>query len=335
VTVLNPDGTLPPPPPPYCTTECWPLTGMPIAGGPVARRAINARIDNANPARPHYGTSEADMVFELLVEGQITRLSAIFHSKDPGTIGSIRSARLSDRQVTPMVRGGLVYSGATVEETEAIRNDAATGAYYDLNASYVAAGYYRVGTRPVPYNMFTSSDAVRDALNRLGAGAPVAIPAWDFLKRADHPAALGGFEAAAAASTLTIPYRSGATVRYDYDPGSRSYARYQSNGAAMIRDVDAANGVAIAARNVVVINTEIWETGIVEDIFNSKGLDMNLIGTGRASIFRDGLRVDGLWARATIYDAFHFFTTSGERIYLSPGQTWVHPVPQSWSIPAF
>ena len=331
VTVLGADGTLPAEP--VCGSECWPLNGTLAAGGPVHRRGLNVRVDNALPARPHYGLSQADMVFELLVEGQITRLSAIFHSDDPGTIGSIRSARLSDRYLTPMIRGALVYSGATIEETDAIRRDAATGAFYDLNASYASAGYYRVGTRPVPYNMFTSSQAVRDGLDRLpGGGDPVTIPSWDFLRRADHPATAGAFEETVPATTIGLPYRSGATVRYDYDAATRSYARYQSNGAAMVREVDAANGVAIAARNVVVIHTDIWETSIVEDIFNSKGLDLNLIGGGAAEIFRDGRRLDGMWARDTIYDAFRFYTATGERVYLSPGQTWVHPIPRSWGI---
>lgn len=332
VTVLQPDGSPPPPPPLGCEDECWPLTGRAHNGGPVARRGINARIDNSPAARPHYGTSEADMIFELLVEGQITRYSALFHSQDPGTIGSIRSARFSDRYLTPMVRGGLVYSGATKEETDAIKWDAATGAYYDLNAGYVAAGYYRSTIRPNPYNMFTSSNAVREALNALGAGAPVEIPKWDFIRAADHAATAGGFGTSVTATTLTIPYRANATVRYDYDPGSRTYARYQDTRGAMVREVDAANGVAIAAANVVIIHTEIWETSIIEDIFNSKGLDMNLIGQGPATIFRSGHRLDGLWVRPTIYDAFKFYTTVGERIYLSPGQTWVHPVPREWVI---
>lgn len=334
VTVLNPDGTPPPPPPITCGSECWPLTGMFVDGGPAARRAFVARIDNSIPARPHYGVSEADMVFEMLVEGNITRYAAIFHSHDPGTIGSIRSARLSDRQTTPMVRGALVYSGATVEETEAIRNDAAAGVYYDMNASYVAAGYYRVSTRPVPYNMFTSSDAVRDALNRFpGGGDPVAIPAWDFLKAVDHDATAAGFARSVPATVLTIPYRAGATVRYVYDASTRTYARYQDNGGFQ-REIDAANGVPIAARNVVIVHTDIWQTSIVEDIFRSYGLDMNLTGEGAATIFRDGRRLDGRWARASIWDAFHFYTNDGERVYLDAGQTWVHPVYQDWVVPS-
>ncbi len=102
----------------------------------------------------------------------------------------------------------------------------------------------------------------------------------------------------------------------------------------MVREVDAANNVAIAAKNVVVIYTDVWTTEILQDIFGSKGLDMRLEGTGNASIFRNGRRVDGVWARNTIYDAFAFYTARGEKVLLSPGQTWVHVIPSSWSVPS-
>jgi hypothetical protein len=257
----------------------------------------------------------------------------VVHSENPGTLGSIRSGRLADRYLTPMIRGGLVYSGATIEETEIFRNDAAAGAFYDLNAT-LWGGYYRTNTRVSPFNMFTSADAQRNNLNDAGGGAAVTIPRWDFLRNPIHGATVGGFGASVPASQLTIPYRANAVVRYDYDAASRSYARYQANGAGtMVREVDASNNVAIAAKNVVVIYTDVWETNIIQDIFNSRGLDMRLEGTGNASVFRDGRRVDGVWGRATVFDAFHFYTAQGEKIYLSPGQTWVHVIPSGWSVP--
>ncbi len=318
-----------------CADECWPLTGVPHRGGPVGRRGLVVKIDNSPSARPHYGISEADIVFETLVEGLITRLAAIVHSQNPGTLGSIRSGRLSDRYITPMVRGGLVYSGATVEESDIFARDAKAGGYYDLNANLFASSYYRVSTRVSPFNMFTSSDAQRQNLNALGGGAPVTVPPWAFLRNPTHGATAGGFGASAGATQLTIPYRARATARYDYDATSRSYARYQDNGAgAMVREVDAANGIAIGARNVVVIYTDVWETDIIQDIFNSRGYDMRLEGSGNASIFRNGRRVDGVWARNTIYDAFNFYTAQGEKIFLSPGQTWVHVIPSGWVVPS-
>ncbi len=320
-----------------CGAECWPLTGDRYTGGSLGRRPLAVRIDNAPQARPHYGTSEADQVWEFLVEGLITRLSAVYHEGNPGTIGSVRSARLSDRYLTPMLRGALAYSGATIEETALIRQDAKEGRYIDLDANLFATTYYRTPTRVSPYNEFTSSDALRLAANAAGGGAAVSVPAFGFLAKADHLSTAGGFVGSGFATALTIPYRTRSTVRYDYDAPTKTYARYQDDGAgSMVRDVDAANGVAIAAKNVVIIYTDVFPASppIVEDSFNSLGLDMRMTGAGAASIFRDGRRQDGTWSRATQSDVFTFTSLYGDTVLLSPGQTWFHVVPKDWPVPS-
>ncbi|MCA1832795.1 MAG: DUF3048 domain-containing protein, partial [Actinobacteria bacterium] len=116
--------------------DCWPLSGKPLKLGSADKRALLVKIDNVPLARPHYGLTQADMVFEILVEGFATRLAVVFHSQDPQTIGNIRSARLADRSLTPMVRGALVYSGTSAYETPLIQGDAANGKYVDLSADY-------------------------------------------------------------------------------------------------------------------------------------------------------------------------------------------------------
>jgi hypothetical protein len=183
--------------------------------------------------------------------------------------------------------------------------------------------------------MFTGSDALRRALNEIGGGGPVTIPRWDFLRSPVHRAQAGGFRGSAVANELTIPYRERSTVRYRYDPETRAYARWQDGGGgAYVREVDAANDYAIRATNVVVIYTDVWTTEIVQDSLGSKGLDMRLLGTGGATIFRNGLRQDGTWSRGTIYDAFTFTSYLGEKVLLSPGQTWVHVIPNGWGVPS-
>lgn len=321
-----------------CALECWPLNGMPVAGGPVKRRPLSVRIDNAPQARPHYGTSEADMMWEFLVEGLVTRLNAVYQQGNPGTIGPVRSARLSDRYLTPMLRGVLAYSGSTIEETNLIRFDSRDHRYIDLDANLFGVTYYRTPTRVSPYNVFTSSDLLRAAAGTVpGGNDPVDVPRWAFLKNLDHQPNAGGFSGSVAATTLTIPYRSRSTVRYQYDAATRSYGRWQDNGQdVMVREVDAANNVTIAARNIIVIQTDVFVANppILEDITGALGWDMRMTGTGSASIFRDGKRQDGTWSRATIYDAFTFTNRSGDVVYLSPGQTWFHVVPTDWTIPS-
>src|SRR5438034_5784152 len=171
--------------------DCWPLNGKPLKLGAVDKRALLVKIDNVPLARPHYGITQADMVFEILVEGLATRLAAVFQSQDASTIGNIRSARLADRSLTPMVRGALVYSGTSAYEMPLIQGDASAGKYVDLSADYTG-GYYRVNFRPGPYNMFTSSTAMRQAIAAKGADDPQAVPGWGFFANPDHAPTIGG-----------------------------------------------------------------------------------------------------------------------------------------------
>jgi hypothetical protein len=319
--------------------SCWPLNGAPIAAGQpnVHRRPLAVKIDNAPTARPHYGISQADMVWELLVEGFITRLAAYFHSQDPSTIGAVRSVRFSDRYTTPMVRGSLVFSGASQLMEGLVRGDIAAGYYVGVSPQIGQGNaFYRTGVdgRVAPHNLFTSSDALRQATNDVGGGGAVDVPAWSFLQSPVHPATIGGFIGSVGASSLTIPYRADARVRYEYDAASHTYARYQSSSNALTfqREVDGNNNVAIAARNVVIIYTDVIVTDVVDDAGGAPSLDMRMVGTGPATVFRDGLRQDGTWSRATNFDPFVFTNFYGHRIYLSPGQTWVHVVPIDWQI---
>src|SRR5882672_1558760 len=218
--------------------NCWPLTGMPLlAGQPNPhRRTLAVKIDNAPAGRPHYGLSQADMVWELLVEGFITRLATYYHSQDPQTIGAVRSVRFSDRYTTPMVRGSLVFSGASQLMEGLVRGDIERGAYVGVSPQLgQGSTFYRssVDGRVIPHNLFTSSQALREATASVGGGGPVDVPRWDFLASANHADTVGGFIGSIPANNVLIPYRLDARVLYRYDAGSRTYLRLQSASSAL------------------------------------------------------------------------------------------------------
>ncbi len=330
VTVLNPDGSRPA----LTCLQCWPLNGLPLAGADPTRRPISVKIDNAIPARPHYGISQADMVWETLVEGFITRLNAVFHSQDPATIGAVRSGRLFDRYLTPALRGAFAYSGATIEELADFRQDVGKGSYADVGAATGAGNsYYRVDFVGSPYNLFTSGPSLRAALAAQGRSGGVPVPSWGFsLPMFEAALDANGMLGGAVANSLSIPYRSGADVRYRYDASSKTYARWQAG----VREIDAANDQPIAAKNVVIIQSEVFYANppIVEDVLGSLGLDERTTGTGACSVFQQGRRQDCTWSRASLTDPFVFTNFSAQRILLAPGQTWFHLVPKDWQIPS-
>jgi hypothetical protein len=314
-----------------CTT-CWPLNGKPLDGASASKRPLLVKIDNVPLARPHYGITQADMVIEELVEGYVTRLAAIYQSQDPQTIGGVRSARLADRSLTTMVNGALVYSGTSEFAWSQISQDAADGRYVELSADH-SGGYYRVAFRQAPYNMFTSASAQRDNLTKLQKATVTDVPKWSFIAASDHPATSAGMSGAKAATDIGIPYREDTSaVSYKYDAATKTYARWQNNAGKPVRDIDAANNAPVAASTVVIVQTEIWEVAEIVDASGSHAHDMRLVGTGKAIVFRDGLRQEATWTRADDKSAFVFTNFAGEKILLNPGQTWVHIVPPDWVI---
>ena len=97
----------------------YPLTGLPIPGGPPMRPALSVKIDNVDGALPQSGLNQADLVTDILVEGGLTRLMATFQSQDASLIGPIRSARPVDADLTrdwvrPLARKAIRRCASTV-----------------------------------------------------------------------------------------------------------------------------------------------------------------------------------------------------------------------------
>ncbi len=231
-----------------------------------------------------------------------------------------------------MVDAVLVYTGGGPEELMAVNYDANIAhRYVDLSPNY---GWgYRVPFRPAPYNYFTSYGAVRAAMaSAPDADQPAIVAPWRFLPtQTPGDPLLGGFGSSVPATEITIPYRAFFGVSYKYDPAARAYARFQDG----VREVDGANGQAIAARNIVVIQTEVhFTTAFGLDPAGNPKLEEVLIGSGKGVVFRDGRRVDVTWSRDDLVRAFTFRDAAGQLVDLEPGQTWVHVVPTEWTIPS-
>ena len=318
-----------PTPSPTPTPKYWPLTGqLAAADAALGRRPLNVRLPNDPNARPQYGLNKADIVFELIVEGGVTRFSAIFHSKDAAVVGPVRSYRFSDLHITQMLRGALVASGSTIEEGDAVTQSIKDGNMLSVDAERDIRPYYRVAFRPAPNNEFTGTPADRDAVTRAGGTSPVEVPALAFLAPGNTDPAAGGFTGARTAKTLTVPFQTIWATTFAWDAAANGYRRVQQG----IQTVDGDGSGPILAKNVVVMTTDIWTTSVLEDSLGSRGLDYRMTGGGPVSVFRDGLRVEGTWKRDGVLDQFSFWDSSGTQLLLEPGQTWILFMYPTWSV---
>jgi hypothetical protein len=302
----------------------WPLRGTlaPNADA-IHKRPVLVRIPNDVSARPQSGLSKADMVWELLTEGGITRYMAVFHSEEVAQVGPIRSARLSDLHYAPMLRGILAHVGASSVVLASIRAAAAKGLFIDTDQFLYGDYYTRVTFRSAPQNVYTSTERIRAAARAGGDTAPVDVPGLQF-------AICGGpCPESTPARTFTIPYLGAMRVTYTYDATSRTYRRAQAGTTT----IDATTGQPVAAQNVIVIFTDVTpRPDIVEDANGSPSLEIRSTGSGAVSIFDgDGNRLDGTWSRQGD-EMYRFTDKTGAPITLWPGQTWVHVIPSDWTV---
>src|SRR5579872_1637503 len=98
-----------------------PLTGLlDPAGQALTRPALTIKVENTPEALPQWGIDRADVVYEEIVNGGITRLAAIFNSQAPPKVGPVRSVRPTDTQVVWPLGGIFAYSGGAAYAVNSI-----------------------------------------------------------------------------------------------------------------------------------------------------------------------------------------------------------------------
>lgn len=288
-----------------------PLTGLRLGeGAPVGRPALAVKIDNLDApgesALPPAGLSRADVVFEEIVEGNITRLVAVFHSKDPGRVGPIRSARTTDVHLLPQLgRPLLAWSGGNEGVAGAVRS---SPFLIDVGWDAVPPAYARDRNRRAPHNLFADGNAL---LARAPVDAAAPPPLFFFrnsgqaLQHGANPSA--GVDLSWGGGGVTSP------VRWTWDEQLRLYRREQRRRPHVDED-----GAPIVAQNVVVLVTDYGRSAA--DIRSPEALT---VGGGEAFVFTNGAQIHGRWERAFEGVPAALFADDGVPILLTPGQTWV------------
>ncbi len=308
-TPLNPAGAGP-----VEGANVCPFTGMPLNGVKLGeRRPLLVKIGNSPPERPQSGLAQADVVVEHLTEGGITRFSALFYCTDAAEIGPIRSARLIDLELVPMFGAIFAHVGGSEPVRQMIAASEIARADFD---DYGRAPIFReVESRKRPFNRYTSTDELWILARDEGWVGATPVPLLPF--DANVPA--GG----RPATTVTIPYRSTlADAVFTYDPAARRYRR----SVGTTPHLDASTNQPLTAANVIILRAPHETTTIVEDSLGSRSIKITTMGSGSATILRDGQAYDVTWLRSDPHAFWSFTDAQGKPIALEPGNTWIEIV---------
>ncbi len=298
-----------------------PLTGLSVADPTVLNRApLAIKVSNDPLARPQSGLSAADWVFEHYAEGAVTRLTAVYYAQAPEIAGSIRSGRLLDLEIVPMIDAIFCASGFS----EGVRQRVERSSWASRNLSGQSLGEpYLVRIRREGLAEEHTLFAVPHELWKLATDRGVNNPPDLTPGLAFDPIAP---PSDLVATHITIDYSPSSQYRVEwtYDPATGRYTRSIGGQPG----IDYLTSQPVAVENVIAVGAMHVETDILEDGYNGLwSVEIQVWGEGPASLFRDGKRYEGHWTRLDPEQMLQFTDLNGNVLVFKPGQTWFEMVP--------
>jgi len=294
------------------------LTGEEIEEKNINNRAFAVMLDNLYSARPQAGLSQADIVYEILVEGSITRYMAVFQSEYPNNIGPVRSARPYFVKKSLEFDAFYTHVGGSPQGLKDIKRLN----LYDINAMSCGADiFWRVDHKKIPHNMYTSSDAILKEANRKKYKTNGEIEFLDFYKDNTKINGENG-------NIIKIRYKEpigkdlvGYTSEYRYDIESGLYYRYTNSE----KYIDENNKEELTVKNILV---QFAKTRVVDDKLRR---EIDIVGTGQGLYFTNGEYIEVTWEKKTESSRTIFYS-NGEEIKLNVGKTWIQVVPYTLEV---
>jgi hypothetical protein len=300
------------------------LTGLPFPNEEAKnRRNLIIKISNYPPiVRPQTGLNRADVVYEYEVEGGVTRFAAIFRSQTPPLVGSVRSARLFDMQLTTMYSAFLAYSG-TSEPIQQLLLGAPFFNYQLISPSIgdncEEGGFcrYPSGDLPFEHTLFVEPAKVWELAARRNSVLGIKAKGFAFSEIADANGE--------PANDIEVNWYGQIDARWQYDPQTARYVRFTDGQP----HIDKADGQQLWIDNLVIIEVPHVER---PDLFPEGATyvsqDIQLVDQGRAYVVRDGQFYVGFWRRQNQEEgsALQLIYGNNTPIMLKPGRTWVEVV---------
>jgi peptidoglycan hydrolase-like protein with peptidoglycan-binding domain len=291
-----------------------PVNGLPMPSGSNNSIVIGIKNDNNVRARPQSGPQKADAVFEVLVEGGMTRFINIFYQSDTSYHGPIRSARPTDPTVLRPLGGVLVASGATGGLIPEI-NDMGVPVITDRRPEY-----FRISSRKAPHNLYADTSKLKSIAVSKGykkVNVPQPLFPWG------DPT----FENWQNNSFLNLVFSGYTETTWTWNGSSylRSYYdAYQNQNKNNIHNWLDKNG------NIGQISFDTIIALFCEPYVHPLQLpSVKTVGEGRAIILHGGKMLDAKWKRGSNLDPFHIVDNNNNILYVPKGKVWISLVPNT------
>ena len=298
----------------YVTGVNSPVNGLPMPTNANNSIVIGIKNDNNVNARPQSGPESADAVFEVLVEGGMTRFINIFYQSDTNYHGPIRSARPTDPTVLRPLGGVLVASGATGGLIPEIQ---------DMGVPVITdrrPDYFRISSRKAPHNLYADTSLLKSTAISRG------------FKKVDNPQPLfpwgdPSFQNWSNNSYLTLTFSNFTKTTWTWNGNSYdrtyydAYKNQRNDNPHYWIDVNG-NSSQISFKTVIALFCEPY-------IHPLQLPSVKTVGEGRAIILHGGKMIDAKWKRGSNLDPFHIVDSNNNILYVPKGKVWISLIPNT------
>lgn len=288
-----------------------PFTGMWVSEELVGVRPYAVVINNLPRALPQSGISEADIIYEVLAEGGITRLLAVFTNATASQIGPIRSTRDYFAHIATNHNSVLVHHGGSPTGYNAINNlgiqnldgMALEGIYFWRDQER----WRQPGMRE--HSSYTNQENIHNAMENRGFSMyHNSIYMFNFYE--EHTAVVGNL-----VNEVILPFSGFQTSSFIFDENTHLFNRYQRNEP----HVDEYSNTQISVSNIII--QQVPKNVIAGDAEGR--MNVNLIGNGFGYLVTAGVYTPITWERQSTNTATIFSDTNGNPLTLNPGKTWI------------
>lgn len=279
---------------------------------------VGIMIEDYLEAQPLSGVSQASVVYEAPVEGNIPRFLALYAVGDTvNEVGPVRSARPYYLDWLSEYGDPLyMHVGGSNDALEKIK----TFNIFDINEFYHGALFWRAKDRYAPHNTFTSSERWQKAFADLGEKRNQKMyTGWNF----DQHSECNQASTTACIQKIAFSYVPGAyEVEWKYNAEKKMYERFQ-NGA-LHKDKD---GQGMVATTIIVQHADM---DILDDV-GRRGIDT--VGKeGQVEVYVLGNKTSGTWKKETRQSRTQWLDENGNTIPLAAGKIWVEVVPTGMNV---
>lgn len=258
---------------------------------------------------PQGGLTDAQWVYELPVEGGVTRYLAVFWEADVDLIGPVRSAR--DYMLDCFVPHDaiLVHVGGSPQALSDLKNNSDIDY---LNAMINAGSIFEELTSD-PKNWqdtYTTGEKISDFVASKGISVTTDVSVLpQYNTEFTEP------ESGLDTNIINITYNPDSKCAYIYDSEKMLYYRNRNGTSHIDRNTDKPFAVA----NIIIQKVD---SRVIEG--DSEGrLEVDMVGSGEGYFITGGKSIDITWEKTERFGATKYYDLEGNEIVLNPGNTWV------------